>query len=108
MSTFLIDLDRRQQALYGHIQHIAEHAPEDQIERYRWAASSFRIPYWDWSGGEQSGEVPEFFMSETIMVDTPEGRKIEIWNPLYRYNFNPVPSEGFDSKVSVPTTKAVS
>ncbi|KAJ4986034.1 hypothetical protein SVAN01_08512 [Stagonosporopsis vannaccii] len=87
-----------EQALHARIQIIAEYAPADQIDRYRWAASSFRIPYWDWSQGEQSGEVPEFFMSEMVTVDTPEGRNIELLNPLYKYDFKPVPSQGFDGK----------
>ncbi|KAH6638401.1 hypothetical protein C7974DRAFT_411824 [Boeremia exigua] len=86
-----------EQALYARIRQLAENAPADQIDRYRWAASSFRIPYWDWSQGDQSGEVPDFFMSETTVVDTPEGRKIEIWNPLYKYDFKPVP-KGFEGK----------
>ncbi|KAJ8111800.1 hypothetical protein OPT61_g5688 [Boeremia exigua] len=87
-----------QQTLHARIRRIAENAPADQIERYRWAASSFRIPYWDWSQGEQSGDVPDFFMTETIVVHTPEGRNIEIWNPLYKYDFKPVPSRGFEGK----------
>jgi tyrosinase len=91
-----------QQELYARIRNIAEFAPADQIERYRWAAYSFRMPYWDWSLGDQSGDVPDFFMTETIAVNTPEGRIIEIWNPLYKYDFKPVPSVGqgaFDGKV---------
>ncbi len=91
--------DRIQQTLHARIQRIAENAPADQIERYRWAASSFRIPYWDWSQGEQSGDVPDFFMTETTVVGTPEGRNIEIWNPLYKYDFKPLPSSGFEGKV---------
>ncbi|KAF2622028.1 tyrosinase [Macroventuria anomochaeta] len=90
-----------EQELYARIQRIAEYASADQIERYRWAAYSFRIPYWDWSQGEQSGNVPDFFMTETTVVTTPEGRNIEIWNPLYKYEFKPVPSAGaFDGKWS--------
>ncbi|KAJ4338353.1 hypothetical protein N0V95_008089 [Ascochyta clinopodiicola] len=76
------------------MQQIAENAPADQIDRYRWAAYSFRLPYWDWAQGEQSGSVPEFFMTPTTVVTTPEGRSMEIWNPLYKYEFKPVPSAG--------------
>lgn len=82
------------------MQQLAENAPADQIDRYRRAANSFRMPYWDWAQGEQSGAVPEFFMTSTIRVTTPEGRNVEIWNPLYRYDFKPVPKAGqFDGKV---------
>ena len=39
-------------------------------------------------------------MTPTTMVATPEGRNIEIWNPLYSYEFKPLPSAGaFDGKV---------
>lgn len=93
--------------LHARIQRIAENAPADQIERYRWAAASFRIPYWDWSQGGRSGDVPDFFMTETIVVNTPEGRNIEIWNPLYKYDFKPLPSSGFEGKVSTSPSEAV-
>ncbi|KAJ4404417.1 hypothetical protein N0V91_005938 [Didymella pomorum] len=83
--------------LYGRIQTLATYAPEDQRERYQWAANSFRIPYWDWSLGDGGGGVPDFFVTETTMVDTPEGRRIEIWNPLYKYTFKSIP-DGFDDK----------
>jgi tyrosinase len=84
--------------LHDTIQTLAERAPPAQIDRYRSAAHSFRIPYWDWSQGEQSGDVPDFFMTDTVQVDTPEGSRIEIWNPLHRFDFNPVP-QGFEGKV---------
>ncbi|KAF9699590.1 hypothetical protein EKO04_002625 [Ascochyta lentis] len=83
-----------EQNLHANIQKIAENAPADQLDRYRWAAYSFRMPYWDWAQGEQSGTVPGFFMTPTTVVATPEGRSIEIWNPLYKYEFKPVPSAG--------------
>jgi tyrosinase len=89
-----------QQELYAHMQQIAESAPADQIDRYRWAASSFRMPYWDWAQGEQSGPVPDFFMTPTITVTTPEGNPVEISNPLYSYRFHPLPSGvAFNGKV---------
>jgi hypothetical protein len=94
-----------QQVLYGRIQTLATYAPEDQRERYQWAANSFRIPYWDWSLGDGGGGVPDFFVTETTMVDTPEGRRIEIWNPLYKYTFKSIP-DGFDDKVRSICTEA--
>jgi tyrosinase len=87
-----------QQVLYARIQTLATYAPEDQRERYHWAANSFRIPYWDWSLGDGGGGVPNFFVTETTMVATPEGRNIEMWNPLYKYTFKSIP-DGFDDKV---------
>lgn len=96
----MTDANLPKQELYARIQSIAEHASADQIDRYRWAAYSFRMPFWDWSQGDQSGDVPDFFMTETTTVDTPEGQNIEIWNPLYKYDFKPVPpAGGFDGKV---------
>ncbi|KAF3046339.1 hypothetical protein E8E12_002768 [Didymella heteroderae] len=86
-----------EQELYTRIQTLVTYAPEDQRERYQWAANSFRIPYWDWSLGEGGGGVPSFFITETTMVATPEGRNIEIWNPLYQYTFKSIP-DGFDDK----------
>lgn len=108
VSRFVADSDFLQQELHARIQKIAEYAPVDQIVRYRWAASTFRMPYWDWSRGEQSGDVPDFFMTETTVVATPEGRNIEIWNPLYKYDFKPVPSVGFEGKVRSTRSKAMS
>lgn len=87
-----------QQELYARVRTLATRAPADQTERYQWAAYSFRIPYWDWSLGEASGDVPDFFTSEMTTVATVEGRNIEIWNPLYKYTFHPIP-HGFGEKV---------
>lgn len=84
--------------LHDRIQTLAEQAPPDQIDRYRWAAYSFRMPFWDWSQGDQSGDVPDFFMTDTVQVDTPDGQRIEIWNPLFKFDFKPVP-QGFEGKV---------
>lgn len=84
--------------LHETIQALAEMYPPDEIDSYRDAAHSFRIPYWDWSQGDQSGGVPDFFMTETVYVHTPQGVEFEISNPLHRYHFRPVP-EGFEGKV---------
>ncbi|KAF1359583.1 tyrosinase [Lizonia empirigonia] len=90
-----------EQELHAHMQRLAESAPADQVDRYRWAANSFRMPYWDWAEGNQSSNVPDFFMTPTVVVPTPKGRNLEIWNPLYKYDFKPVPSAGaFDGKWS--------
>ena len=51
--------------------------------------------------------MPDFFMAETALVATPEGRSIEIWNPLYKYDFKPLPSEGFEGKVESTHSNAV-
>ncbi|OSS49874.1 hypothetical protein B5807_05870 [Epicoccum nigrum] len=55
------------------------------------------MPFWDWSQGDQSGDVPDFFMTDTVQVDTPDGQRIEIWNPLFKFDFKPVP-QGFEGK----------
>jgi tyrosinase len=84
--------------LQDKIQKLAASFPPEKIDKYRDAARSFRIPYWDWSQGDQGGDVPDFFMSDSVLVDTPEETNFEMSNPLHRFDFNPVP-QGFEGKV---------
>lgn len=67
-------------------------------QRWKAAADSFRMPYWDWGLGEGAGSVPDFFIQEKIMADSPDGKTAEIWNPLYAFYFVSIP-DGFSGKV---------
>ena len=61
------------------------------------------MPYWDWARGEEGGTVPEFFSTEQIEIIWPNGSTEAMWNPLYSFHFNPLPSEGFNDKVCLST-----
>lgn len=56
---------------------------DDQREQYRSAASTLRIPYWDWA---INPALPAVAVEESIQVNTPEGLR-SIRNPLYNYIF---------------------
>ena len=86
---------------------IAWTAPADQIERYLFAADTFRMPYWDWAQGDKLGPVPDAFLTRKINVMDTDGTETSIRNPLYSYKFHEVPSKGFDGKVSNPTHRAL-
>lgn len=90
-------LSSAQQVLYEHMLDIAWTAPPDDLDRYLRAADSWRLPYWDWARGDT--EVPWFFMEETISIREPSGDKALIWNPLYTFRFQEVPSDEFEDKV---------
>jgi tyrosinase len=85
--------------LSGHVHDIAAKAPADQIERYLKAANEFRIPYWDWAQGTNTGPVPEFFTVPELAVTNTDGSLTVVSNPLYSYKFDPIP-EGFVAKVN--------
>ncbi len=88
------DLTRVQQVLYGIIQDIAsQFQAQDQV-RYKKAAATFRIPYWDWAAQPGDG----FYFpnsvggSTTVSVITPtsKGQPVVIANPLYSTKFHPL------------------
>ena len=71
---------------------IANQFPEGQLQdTYRAAASTLRIPYWDWAMAPPSGQnsLPDSVARPTITVTTPNGTQT-IDNPLYAYTFNPM------------------
>lgn len=82
-----------EQVLYNIIQDIARSFPQgpDQ-DRYVSAASTFRVPYWDWAAAAPSGQSilpPSVGDSATVSVNTPTGPRT-IHNPLYSYRFHPL------------------
>ena len=56
-------------------------------QRYRDAAATLRIPYWDWAAPQNGGNtVPDVLVQNQISVNTPSGQQT-IENPLYSYKF---------------------
>lgn len=74
-----------QQVLWSHARAIAEAYPAHQRERYRTAAATLRIPYWDWA---IHPALPDAATQPYIQVNTPFGIQ-DIQNPLYQYVFHP-------------------
>jgi tyrosinase len=61
-----------------------------QRDLYTAAASSLRLPYWDWAKSPAGGHVlPDFMVQPRINVVTPQGSN-SIDNPLYSYKFHPI------------------
>ncbi|KAE8841312.1 hypothetical protein HRS9122_05438 [Pyrenophora teres f. teres] len=86
-----------EQVVSNYVHDIATQAPADQVERYLAAANEFRIPYWDWAQGITSGPVPDSFTTSMLTVINTDGVSTPISNPLYSYQFKPIP-DGFDDK----------
>jgi tyrosinase len=65
-------------------------------QKYAKAASTFRVPYWDWAIAPPAGKptLPLVLTQSTISVTTPSGQQT-ISNPLYNYNFAPLDSANF-------------
>jgi hypothetical protein len=84
---------QEKQALFSIVQSIAAQFPDSSKTRYQQAASTFRIPYWDWAAETASGDYfPNSVGSPKVNVITPQsnGEAIQIDNPLYSYNFSPL------------------
>jgi len=94
-----------EQVLYSLMQQIVGEFPAgSDRDRYSTAASTFRIPYWDWAAAPPSGKsvLPASVGgSATVQVTAPTGTTT-IKNPLFSYTFHPLdPNEIPDSPVSV-------
>jgi len=84
-----------EQVLYRIVQDIA--ASFENSTDYRAAATTFRVPYWDWLLPAPVGQdtMPTFISSSApVLVNTPNGTQ-KIPNPLYRYHFSPLDSSQF-------------
>lgn len=68
------------------------------IERraYQRAASTLRLPYWEWAvaGPPNETHFPDVFWHPAVQQYGPRGVQ-SIRNPLYSYVFNPVEEEAF-------------
>lgn len=69
---------------------IASQYPVSQKQEYLNAASSLRIPYWDWAS---YSTMPSVVTDADITINTPKGQQT-IANPLTGYTFHPHPSAG--------------
>lgn len=78
-----------EQILWTNAQDIATTYPEAQQAEYKAAATSLRVPYWDWA---LNSTIPDFINDPTISINTPLGIQT-VENPLYNYTFHPHPSE---------------
>lgn len=65
-------------------------------------AARVRLPYWDWarnSTNPEDGVIPKILRVERCTVTFPNGTSGEIFNPLYKYKFHPLPKEVFGELV---------
>jgi len=69
--------------LWSNAQTIARKYPLSQREDYIAAASTLRVPYWDWAA---TPALPEVVTTRSITVNTPDGF-YEMDNPLFNYTF---------------------
>ncbi|KAL8745329.1 MAG: hypothetical protein Q9184_007889 [Pyrenodesmia sp. 2 TL-2023] len=78
-----------EQVLYDIIQDVATSIVNDTKDEYKPAASTFRVPYWDWALETDDGAVLPAPISGSayIVVYLPNGT-LTINNPLYHYNFD--------------------
>lgn len=73
---------------------IKEQYPSGELrDRYTKALSAFRIPYWDWAAVPPSGEgtFPKSVQQPEIGITLVNGTT-KIPNPMYAYNFHPIPN----------------
>ena len=93
-----LTIDMFQQIIYNNAQQIAGTYPSATIAQYQAAATTLRIPYWDWA---RNATMPDVTNQPKITINTPTGSQL-IDNPLYTYTFHPRPSTSdFPTKESV-------
>ena len=80
--------NKLQQILWTNAQQIAQTYPDSQRSQYQAAATTFRIPYWDWA---LNATMPDPVNDPMVNINTPKGQQ-NIVNPLYNYTFHPQPS----------------
>lgn len=73
---------------------IANEFPVGERAAYRQAATTLRLPYWDWASG-QVPAIPSSVTSPQIRVTRPNGNQANIANPLYSYRFHPLSPSDF-------------
>ena len=80
-----------EQVLYNQVQVIAKDPVFRNRAEYKSAASSFRVPYWDWAAPAQGGKVLPAAVGGGAFVNLnlPNG-STTVKNPLYQYTFHPV------------------
>ena len=80
-----------EQVLYNEVQAIANDPVFRNHAEYKSAASSFRVPYWDWAAPAQGGKVlpPAVGGGAYMVLNLPNG-STTVRNPLFQYDFHPV------------------
>ena len=65
-----------------------------QHDSYVNAASTFRMPYWDWAAAPSEGQsvLPTSLTVPEVQITLPNGTAT-IPNPLYAYRFHPRPDD---------------
>ena len=94
-----LTVDMWQQIIYNNAQQIAATYPSATVAQYQAAATTLRIPYWDWA---RNATMPDVTNQPKITINTPTGPQL-IDNPLYTYIFHPRPSTS-----DFPTSESVS
>jgi tyrosinase len=76
-----------QQAWYLAVTEVINDFPSNQQQRWRNAAATLRMPYWDWAMDPGNGPtVPTLIRDQQVTVTKPQGR-VTIANPLYSYSW---------------------
>jgi len=86
-----------EQQFYSVMQTVVNSFPAGKKRnKYAKAASTFRVPYWDWAAQPPTGlqTLPAVFTSQTVSVTTPSGQQT-IQNPLFHYEFAPLDTANF-------------
>ncbi|KAL8967389.1 MAG: hypothetical protein Q9183_002944 [Haloplaca sp. 2 TL-2023] len=79
-----------EQSLYEIVQDVADTIQNDTAGEYKRAASTFRLPYWDWAAPSTDGGpvLPAPVAgSAYIVLNLPSGQQT-INNPLYQFRFS--------------------
>ncbi|RMZ70503.1 histone acetyltransferase spt10 [Pyrenophora seminiperda CCB06] len=81
-----------EQALFLSVNEVISQFPANQQQRWRNAASTLRLPYWDWASTGNGPAVPTMLRDQTVGVMKPQG-PVAIPNPLYKYSWGTYPAE---------------
>jgi tyrosinase len=83
-----------EQAWYQSVLEVIREFPGNQQQRLLNAASTLRMPFWDYARDPAGGPVvPTLIRDQTVRVTKPQGT-VTIPNPLYKYSWgNSLPSE---------------
>ena len=77
-----------QQAWYQSVQEVINTFPSNQQQRWKNAAATLRMPFWDWAQdpGTNQPTVPTLIRDQQVTVTKPSGT-VTIPNPLYSYSW---------------------
>ena len=78
--------------MYLCVNEVIAEFPANQQQRWKNAASTLRLPYWDWASTGNGDAVPSMIRDQTVGVMKPSG-PVRITNPLYKYSWGTYPAE---------------